>query len=244
MNWKCGPWGRGNAAPCPYAGPTAVIDMKNAFAPISEVALRLPVKGQGDALPVQLILAGEKKFLSFGVEALPGEKKELIFAADVFENAELEVAVFVRGGGEILLSRTLNVLGKGARVSLKCSGIMEGTGRVLAGDDVRVTGEGSQVDIRTKIVLRDSAVSESRSRVTLEHSARGTNAFARIDYLLLGEHAKGSSIPELEVRIDDVMCGHAASSSSPTPSSLEYLTGRGLDEKTASDLLVHGFLVI
>jgi Fe-S cluster assembly protein SufD len=60
--------------------------------------------------------------------------------------------------------------------------------------------------------------------------------------LLLGEHAKGSSIPELDVKIDDVTCGHAASSSSLTPASLRYLTGRGLDEKTASDLLVHGFL--
>ncbi|MFA5946399.1 MAG: SufD family Fe-S cluster assembly protein [Patescibacteria group bacterium] len=210
--------------------------MKTMFRPISEMSLIPPV---GDRIVVG---ANEKKFLSFGVEALAGEKKELFFAADVFENASLEVAVFVRGGGEILLSRTLNVLGYGAKVSLKCSGIMEGTGRVLAGDDVRVTGERAQVDIRTKIVLRDSAVSESRSRVVLEHSARGANAFARIDHLLLGEHAKGSSIPELDVRIDDVTCGHAASSSSLAPASLQYLTGRGLDEKTASDLLVHGFL--
>jgi Fe-S cluster assembly protein SufD len=218
--------------------------MKTTFQPISEVALFLPpVEGFGVAKPVR-VAAGEKKFLSFGVEALPGERKELFFAADVFENAELEVAVFVRGGGEIWLSRILNVLGKGARVSLKCSGIMEQTGRIFAGDDVRVTGEGSTIDIRTKIVLKDSAVSESRSRVVLEHSARGTNAFARIDHLLLGEHAKGSSIPELDVRIDDVTCGHAASSSSLAPASLQYLTGRGLDEKTASDLLVHGFLEV
>jgi Fe-S cluster assembly protein SufD len=212
--------------------------VKNTFQPISELALVLP---EGERVVVGV---GEKKFLSFGVEALAGEKKELLFCADVFENAELDVAIFVRGGGEISISRTLNVLGKGAKVSLKCSGIMEETGRIFAGDDVHVTAEGANVDIRTKIVLKDSAISESRSRVTLEHSARGANAFARIDHLLLGEHAKGSSIPELDVRIDDVTCGHAASSSSLTPASLQYLTGRGLDEKTARDLLVHGFLAL
>lgn len=210
--------------------------MKNAFAPISEMSLVLPV---GDRIVVG---ANEKKFLSFGIEAARGEKNELLFAADVLDGGSLEVAVFVRGGGEIFINRTLNVLGRGAKVTLKCSGIMEESGRILAADDVRVTGEGSIIDIRTKLVLRDEAVSEARSRVTLERSARGANAFARIDHLLLGEKAKGSSIPELNVQTDDVTCGHAATSSSLTPASLEYLTGRGLDLKTASDLLVHGFL--
>lgn len=217
--------------------------MKNAFAPISELSILPAVEGFGDAKPVR-VMAGEKKFLSFGVEAMAGEKKEFIFEADVLENASLEVAIFVRGGGEIMVHRILNVLGKGAKVTLKCSGVIEQTGRIFATDDVRVTGEEAEVDIRTKIVLRDSAVSEARSRVTLEQTARGSKAFARIDHLLIGEHAKGSSIPELDVRTDDVTCGHAATCSSLTPLSLQYLTGRGLDEQAASDLLVHGFLAL
>jgi len=212
--------------------------MKTTFQPISELAI-LPSMGERVVVGVN-----EKKLLSFEVEALAGEKKEFVFEADVLEQASLEVTVFVRGEGEISLRRTVNVLGRGAKVSLKCSGVMGQAGRISASDDVRVTGEEAEVDVRTKIVLKDSAVSECRSRMVLEHVSRGTKAFARIDHLLLGEQAKGSSIPELDVRTDDVTCGHAASCSSLAPLSLQYLTGRGLDEQTASDLLVNGFLML
>ncbi|MFA5946004.1 MAG: SufD family Fe-S cluster assembly protein [Patescibacteria group bacterium] len=210
--------------------------MKTAFQPISELALLLPA---GERIVVG---AGEKKVLSFGIDAQAGEKKELLLAIDVFEDSELEVAVFARGAGEISVHRTVNVLGKGASVVLRCAGIMEGTGRISASDDVRSNYEGCKIDLRTKFVLGDSAVSEVRSRITLGHESAGTTASAKIDNLLLSDTAKASFIPELDVKCDNVICGHSASCSSLTPASLTYLEGRGIDRDTAMKLLVHGFL--
>lgn len=206
------------------------------FKPISE-SMALPEVGERI-----LVSEGGVKTVALQVEARAGEEKRYSLVADVDTGCALHVNLFVRGEGDIFIDRTINVLGEGAKVFLTCTGIISGTGRILAADDVHIQAHGAFCDIRTKIVLKDSAVSEARSRMTLLPSAAASTASARIDHLILGDHARGFAIPELDVQTDDVICTHGATSAGLPEESLGYLLGRGLDESAATDLLVHGFL--
>lgn len=61
--------------------------------------------------------------------------------------------------------------------------------------------------------------------------------------LLLSEHAKAESIPELEVLSDDVSAAHGAASSSVDKEQIHYMMARGFDPEDAKAEIVEGFLI-
>ena len=48
--------------------------------------------------------------------------------------------------------------------------------------------------------------------------------------------------PELEIYADDVKCSHGSTSGSIDKDAIHYLMTRGIDIKTAKQLLINGFL--
>lgn len=59
--------------------------------------------------------------------------------------------------------------------------------------------------------------------------------------LLLADSAEIDTKPELEVYADNVQCTHGATVGSLDPNALFYLRSRGVSEKSARNLLMHGF---
>lgn len=60
--------------------------------------------------------------------------------------------------------------------------------------------------------------------------------------LLLSPHAKAKTTPSLEIEADDVKAGHSASIGNLDQDVLFYLKSRGLNEETAKDLMIKGFI--
>lgn len=92
-----------------------------------------------------------------------------------------------------------------------------------------------------KSVLSGGAECAYEGLIFIEKKALQSNASQESRAILLSPDAKVSMKPTLEILADDVQCHHAATVSSPNPEALFFAKTRGLSEKQARNLLIHGF---
>ncbi|HWN06969.1 MAG TPA: Fe-S cluster assembly protein SufD [Steroidobacteraceae bacterium] len=145
-------------------------------------------------------------------------------------------------GGRLLRSN-LDLVLEGAHAACRLDGLF------LADGD-------RQVDLLTKVTHRGAAtetVQEYRGvaaargrgafngRVTVEASARGSNASQTSRNLLLSPLAEINTRPQLEINVDDVQCRHGATTGTLDDEHVFYLRSRGLDEAAARALLTFAF---
>jgi Fe-S cluster assembly protein SufD len=75
----------------------------------------------------------------------------------------------------------------------------------------------------------------------VDKDAQLTDAYQTNRNLILSEHAKARTLPNLEIEADDVRCSHGASVGQVDAAQLFYLMSRGLSRMQAERLLVFGF---
>lgn len=90
-------------------------------------------------------------------------------------------------------------------------------------------------------ILRDHSRGVFNGKVVVHEGADGTNASQSNPNLLLSDHAEIDTKPELEIYADDVKCAHGATVGQLDDTSLFYLRSRGIDERTATQLLTYAF---
>ena len=91
-------------------------------------------------------------------------------------------------------------------------------------------------------VVKDNASSIFNGIGKIEHGASKSNAEQESRVLMLSEKARGDANPILLIDEDDVTAGHAASVGRVDPVQLYYLMSRGISQKEAERLVIHGFL--
>ncbi len=94
-----------------------------------------------------------------------------------------------------------------------------------------------------KSVIDDSSKSVYQGKIYVDSKAQKTDGYQLSKALLLNEQTEFNAKPELEIYADDVKCSHGSSSGSLDEDSIFYLMSRGLDQKTAKELLINGFLL-
>jgi len=94
-----------------------------------------------------------------------------------------------------------------------------------------------------KSVIDDSSKSVYQGKIYVDSKAQKTDGYQLSKALLLNEQAEFNAKPELEIYADDVKCSHGSASGSLDEDSIFYLMSRGLDKKTAKELLINGFLL-
>jgi Fe-S cluster assembly protein SufD len=95
--------------------------------------------------------------------------------------------------------------------------------------------------MKAKGILQDS-IGKYKGTIRIEPKSAGCNAHQRSDILLLDEKSKGDAEPVLDVNNDDVSCSHGATLGQIDNEQLFYLTSRGLDENSAKQMIIEGFL--
>lgn len=78
-------------------------------------------------------------------------------------------------------------------------------------------------------------------RVLVHPDAQKTDASQLNHNLILSDGALVNTNPQLEIYADDVKCNHGSSVGQMDEESIFYLRSRGLDEKSALQLLIRGF---
>ena len=92
-----------------------------------------------------------------------------------------------------------------------------------------------------KTVLLDHAHSSFEGKIYVEQEAQQTEAYQLNANLLLSEHARAESKPNLEIFADDVRASHGATFGKLEEEQIFYLKTRGLTEQEAKKALIEGF---
>lgn len=157
-------------------------------------------------------------------------------------DANLRSLVVTLGGTFSRTETASELQGEGINVSM--------TGLYLA-------GEGQHFDFRTlqdhhaphcmsdllyKGALRSNAHTVYSGLIHVRPEGAETDAYQTNRNLVLSDHAKADSKPELEIENNDVRCSHAASVGQLDENEIFYLQSRGIDRDLAKQLIVKGFL--
>ncbi len=188
---------------------------------------------------------------------------------DLADNASLRVSTYQRLDASAWhVARSTGSLGRDARLRQAVISIgahynrsrndaeFLGTG---AENELRTTflGSGDQVhDFRTRqyhrvgrtrstLLSKGAVADESRSVYTglieIEKGAKRTDARQTNLNLLLSPHAHADSVPNLDIRENDVMCAHASSVGPLDELQRWYLESRGVTRADAERLMIQGF---
>jgi Fe-S cluster assembly protein SufD len=97
-------------------------------------------------------------------------------------------------------------------------------------------------DLLFKGALRDASSAVYSGVIVVDPGAQKTDAYQTNRNLLLDDEAEAVSIPQLEIKANDVRCSHG-STTGPVPEDQRfYLMSRGLRPEVAEHVLVTGFL--
>jgi Fe-S cluster assembly protein SufD len=97
-------------------------------------------------------------------------------------------------------------------------------------------------DLLYKGALDGASRAVFRGIIRVHKGAQQTDAYQTNRNLVLSEHARADSLPNLEIEADDVKCSHGATVGQLDENALFYLMSRGLSRERAERLVVLGFL--
>ena len=97
-------------------------------------------------------------------------------------------------------------------------------------------------DLLYKNSLSDTAKTIFAGLIRVQPEAQHTDAYQKVRNLMLSDEAEANSMPGLEILADEVRCTHGATSGYVDPEEMFYLLSRGIEPRTAQELIVHGFL--
>lgn len=92
-----------------------------------------------------------------------------------------------------------------------------------------------------KGVLDDNSHAVFNGKVVVHKDAQKTDANQKNQNLLLSRGCEIDTKPEMEIYADDVKCGHGSTVGQIDEDQLFFFRARGLDEKTARNLLTYAF---
>lgn len=92
-----------------------------------------------------------------------------------------------------------------------------------------------------KGMLDENGTGVFNGKIFVRQPAQKTNAFQSNKNVLLSDTASVNTKPQLEIFADDVKCSHGCTVGKLDEEGLFYLQSRGVPEKTAKAMLLHGF---
>ena len=95
---------------------------------------------------------------------------------------------------------------------------------------------------KIKNVINENGKGVYQGKIFVKEIAQKTNAYQLSKALILDDKSEFDAKPELEIYADDVKCSHGSTSGSIDKDAIHYLMTRGIDIKTAKQLLINGFL--
>jgi Fe-S cluster assembly protein SufD len=149
--------------------------------------------------------------------------------------------VYEVGSGLMRLDLEVLIEGEGAFADLKGLYVTKGKqhfDNLVSIDHAKPHGKSR---LYYKGILDDESRAVFGGTVYVQPGADKTDAYQEDKNLLLSDKAEADSKPSLEIYADDVKCGHGATAGAVADEAIFYLRSRGIDEQTASRLLIKGF---
>ena len=146
------------------------------------------------------------------------------------------------GGGLVRNNLNTRMTEEGASTVLNGLYMVSGTQHV----DNQVIIEHIKGDTTANELYKGILDGKSRSvfhgSIIVREDAKGVNAYQVDKNLLLSKEAEAYTKPAFWVYTDDVKCGHGAACGQIDDEWMFYLRSRGMDETTARNFVIHGFV--
>ncbi|MFN2583095.1 MAG: Fe-S cluster assembly protein SufD [Candidatus Dormibacteria bacterium] len=97
-------------------------------------------------------------------------------------------------------------------------------------------------DLLLKVAVRDQARSVYSGLIDVAKEAVHADGYVQNRNLLLSHGAKADSVPRLEIKANDVRCGHGATAGHVDDDQRFYFMSRGVPREDAEALIVRGFM--
>ncbi len=157
------------------------------------------------------------------------------------ENSHLHTTQLDIGG--LWVRHDVDVCLSGAGGFAEVDGVVIVRGRQHCDVHTKITHEAESCISREtfKCIADDRARGVFNGKILVQPGADGTDSAQRSDNLLLSEHARIDTKPDLEILTDDVIASHGATVGQLDEDSLFYLRTRGIDLPSARKLLMRAF---
>ncbi|WP_188454030.1 Fe-S cluster assembly protein SufD [Virgibacillus oceani] len=159
-----------------------------------------------------------------------------------YRDASIDWALGQMNDGNTVSENVTHLVGDNSNSNAKAVSV--GRGKQTQNFTAKIVHFGKQSEgyILQHGVMKDSASTIFNGIGKIEHGASKSNAEQESRVLMLSEKARGDANPILLIDEDDVTAGHAASVGRVDPLQLYYLMSRGITQKEAERLIIHGFL--
>ncbi len=97
--------------------------------------------------------------------------------------------------------------------------------------------------ILVRNVVDDRAHSVYSGLINVTEEAVKTDGYVQNRNLLLSREAQADSVPRLEIKANDVKCGHGTTAGHVDHEQLFYLESRGISREVAGRMIIQGFLL-
>jgi len=151
-------------------------------------------------------------------------------------------ALIANFGGDYIRGESLSKLaGDGGRSVMLSLNPLDGTRQI----DQRTLQDHAAKHATSDLLYRNALDDKSQvifaGLIRVEPGNSQTDAYQRVENLMLSEDAIAHSMPGLEILNDDVRCTHGATSGGVSPDELFYMQARGIPEDQGRRLIVAGF---
>ncbi|MFC3900242.1 Fe-S cluster assembly protein SufD [Aliicoccus persicus] len=157
-------------------------------------------------------------------------------------DATIDWALGLMNDSNVIYDNTTYLMGDRSNSDLKIVVVGRGDQRQNFTTKIIHYGKESNGHILKHGVMKDSATSIFNGIGQIKKGASGADAQQESRVLMLNDRARGDANPILLIDEDDVTAGHAASVGRVDPIQLFYLMSRGISQKEAERLVIHGFL--
>ena len=201
--------------------------------------------GEGNQVNIiSEVIAGANSNITYGsVDYLDkGFTGHIIRRGVTAADASINWALGLMNEGSQIIDNTTNLIGDRSTSELKS--VIVGTGDQKINLTSKIVQYGKETNgyILKHGVMRENTSSVFNGIGYIKHGGTKSIANQESRVLMLSEHARGDANPILLIDEDDVEAGHAASVGRVDPEQLYYLMSRGISQKEAERLVIHGFL--
>lgn len=151
-------------------------------------------------------------------------------------------AVIANLGGRLIRGESLSKLaGEGSRSVMLSINPLDGNREI----DQRTLQDHAAKHATSDLLYRNALDDDSKvifqGLIRVEPGNAQTDAYQKVENLMLSENAVAHAMPGLEILNDDVRCTHGATSGGVSDDELFYMQARGIRPETARRLVVAGF---
>lgn len=157
------------------------------------------------------------------------------------EESRLNVVSHLQNNAWFRLDVANTLLGEGAQMHLNSLSLLKHDQYAGVLTDVRHSVGHAESHQVVKSILYDRALSEYSGGVFVAPDAQKTDSSQSNPNLVLSDHARAVSRPQLRIYADDVKCAHGATMGQLDPEPLFYLASRGFSQAAAISMILTGF---